>query len=156
MDASKNEAASHDTTESTMEIALRAPKLHWRAVQHRYPNSRRKPKQDKPDDLPTAEQVRCTATLAEQERQLPCTLELPASDTKEYEEFLEMRVTFDVYSKYGGEKLISTYSLSLRGCVPVLTEAKVSWSEGVAWNQVRLLRSALPGAMMFGWYRAGC
>lgn len=125
-----------------MEITLQEPKLHWRVVQHRNDNSRRhQPKQDKPADLPTAEQVRCTITLTEQERQLPCTLELPASDTKDYTDFLTQRVTFDVYSKHGNEELLSTYSLPLRGCVPVLTEAKVSWSETVTWKQVRLQRS---------------
>lgn len=126
------------TSESSMEITLLEPKLHWRVVHHRGSNGG--PKQPHtPDDLPTATQVRCTVTLerTEQERQLPCTLELPPSDAKEYDEFLLQRVTFDVYSKQGDEKLLSTYSLPLRECVPVLTEAKASWSETVTWNQVR-------------------
>jgi hypothetical protein len=132
-----------------MEIALLEPTVRWRPLARKSNHHRHQQQHDDtPDDLPSAEHVSCFVTLesdVQEQRHLPCTLSLPSSDAKEYPAFLAQVVTFHVFSKEdsvvgeGGELLLlSKHSRPLRECVPVLTEAKVSWSDVVTWKQTGL------------------
>lgn len=112
------------TSNFDMELVLLAPSLRWRLPRDRSP--------------PPAESVRCDVSLerSPQPHAVPFTLALPPADTPEFAAFLSQRVTFTLTRISTGEQL-STHSVALRECVPVLTEARVSWRDAVDWEHVR-------------------
>ncbi|KAG6976803.1 hypothetical protein JG688_00000988 [Phytophthora aleatoria] len=66
---------------------------------------------------------------------LPCNISIPAEEltTKNKVSLLDQHVTFKLLD---GEKLVATHALKLRGCIPMLTEGSVHWTQRVLHKDV--------------------
>ncbi|GMF40817.1 unnamed protein product [Phytophthora fragariaefolia] len=66
---------------------------------------------------------------------LPCSVSIPTEDLAEQKKtsLLEQPVTFQLLHK---DRVVATYALKLRGCIPVLAEGSVEWTQPVMHEDV--------------------